>query len=523
MYTENEAATGESLQQRWTTLDGQRGDLKTRCEEYASWTLPYMFAPMHSEHTELQGPTDSIGARACNHLSNKIVQTLFTPQSPFFRITVTQATKDDLVKNAGPDGAVQVLAEVDQAMANAERAAIAVMDKSGYRTASTLATKNLIITGNSLIFYPEKGNVQVYSLRDFCVVRDLDGIPIEIMTRDCKAFETFSPEVQAKLREDKRDKKKGGHEKVHIYTQIKLNDDGKYHVTQAADDVLLETKASYPKDLLPWTVLSWNLVRGENYGRGLVEDFAGAFHSIAVLTEALVTGAAIAADIKFLVDPASMLDVAELNKSASGSFHSGKEGDITCPQLQKQLDFQLAQTLLERFERQIAQAFLMSTGTTRDAERVTALEIRRDAIELEQSLGGIYSHLAEEWQAPAARILLDRIDFNLNDGVFVAQVVTGMDTLARTGDLDNIQLFFNDLAMIKNVPEEYRGVIDPFKMVQVLGTARGVDYMKFMKSKDQVQQEQQQQMQQQQQLMAAQGAQDVAVEAGKQAAKKEQG
>ena len=517
----NIAVAGESLQQRWNTLDSQRGEFKTRCEEYASWTLPYIFSPEHFENTELQGPTDSIGARATNHLSNKIVQTLFLPQSPFFRITVTQATKDDLVERSGEEGATEALAKVEQALANAERAAISLMDKSGYRTAATLATKSLIITGNSLIFYPEKGKVQVYNLRDYCVVRDLDGVPIEIMTKDCKAFETFSEEVQDKLRERRGERKKGAQEKVHIYTQIKLNNDGKYHVKQAADDVMLDTKASYPKEVLPWTVLSWNLVRGENYGRGLVEDFSGAFHSIAVLTNALVTGAAIAADIKFLVDPASMLDVEELNKAKSGTYHIGKEGDITCPQLMKQLDFQLAQALMERFEREISQAFLMAQGTTRNAERVTALEIRRDALELEQSLGGIYSHLAEEWQEPAARILLDRIDFNLNGDVFSAQIVTGMDTLARTGDLDNIQMFFQDLAMINNIPEEYRGVIDPFKMVQVVGTARGVDYLKFMKSQGQVQQEQQQMMQQQQQMVAAEGAQQVAVEAGKQAAKEQ--
>jgi hypothetical protein len=276
----------------------------------------------------------------------------------------------------------------------------------------------------------------------------------------------------------------------------------------------------YPASILPWTVLSWNLIRGENYGRGLVEDYAGAFHSISVLTRALVTGAAIAADIKFLVDPASTVDVVELNNSRSGSYHSGKEGDITCTQVVKQLDFRLAQELIERFEREISQAFLLAQGTTRNAERVTALEIRRDALELEQSLGGIYSHLAEEWQGPTARILLDRIGFDLRGDVFSTSVVTGMDTLARTGDLDNIQLFFQDLSMVNNIPDEYRGVIDPFKLVQVLGTARGVDYLKFMKGREQVQQEQMQMQQMQQEQMMAEGAQQVAVEAGKQAAQR---
>ena len=53
-------------------------------------------------------------------------------------------------------------------------------------------------------------------------------------------------------------------------------------------------------------------------------------------------------------------------------------------------------------------AFMLSTATTRQAERVTAEEKSRCRLqELETSHGGIYSKLADEWQTPLAHIILN--------------------------------------------------------------------------------------------------------------------
>ena len=60
--------------------------------------------------------------------------------------------------------------------------------------------------------------------------------------------------------------------------------------------------------------------------------------------------------------------------------------------------------------RRLGAAFLLNTAVTRDAERVTAQEIRMQAQELESSLGGVYSRLANELQLPLAKRLLQEID-----------------------------------------------------------------------------------------------------------------
>ena len=112
-----------------------------------------------------------------------------------------------------------------------------------------------------------------------------------------------------------------------LYTYIKLNPDNieEYHVAQAIEGIAVpESNATYPTHLLPWLPLVWNRTRREMYGRGLVEDHYGAFYALSVLTEALVTGGAIMTDFKFLVQPGSLVDVAEMNAAASGSYHYGE-------------------------------------------------------------------------------------------------------------------------------------------------------------------------------------------------------
>ena len=521
-YTSNTSSPiPATLKQRFEQLDGDRRSVLTRTELYASWTLPYICPPLHVKQDELQSNLDSLGARATNHLSNKIAETTFTPYRPFFKLELTEEMQKELNATGQPEKVGELMTKIDTELSYVERQSMRRLEKMGYRTAAVLAIKHLIITGNALIYHPPGGKAQVYDLRNYCIVRDISGTFVEIVMRDCKAFETFSADVQQRLLTAGAGRYKPGlHQDVTIYTRVTLEADGKYHVKQAAENVDLGVHEIWPVNACPWIALTWNLLRGENYGRGLVEDFAGAFHAITMLTQALVEGAAIAADIKFLVNPASSLDIEELNKAASGSYHYGREGDITSPEVKKQNDFNMANALIERFTREISQAFLLMQGTTRDAERVTALEIRRDAQELESSLGGIYSRLAEEWQNPLARLLLDRQKFQIGgERAIEPVIITGMDSLSRGGELDNIQLFLGDLALLDQVPEEFRARIDATRFMQVIGAARAVDYNKFLKTPEQLAADQQQAMAQQRALMQAQAGADVQAEVGKQVAK----
>lgn len=513
-------AEDKALSARWTELEGKKSNLVNRSYDYAMWTLPYIFPRTEVKDTELQGPLDSIGARAANHLSNKLVMTLFQPSQPFFRLTVNDDVAEELAIKAkqGDQNADDLITALDKGLAKAEKSAMKELDYNHYRTEATTAAKNLIITGNALMYHPEGKNerTQVYSVKDYCVVRDLSGNVIEFMTKETKALSTFKQEVREVLEAANKDKYKGEKE-VCIYTQVKLSEeDGKYHLTQYADDYKLASHGTWPAEDLPWIVLTWNLVRGEDYGRGLVEDYAGAFHALYVLAQAEVDVVAIAADIKFLVDPASTLDVEELNKSASGTYHSGKEGDITANQLNKAVDMQMVEGMVQRLEQQIGAAFLLQSAVTRDAERVTAEEVRANANELDIAHGGVYSRFAEEWQYRTAVLMLKRVKIDLGSNKTIDPVIiTGLDSLSRAGDLDNLRLLVSDLALLQAVPDEIRAGIDPQKFIAYCGVRRGVEYDKFLKTPAQMQEDEQKALAQQQELEQAKAGTKFAGEAAK--------
>lgn len=507
----------KTLEQRYKSLELQKTSIESRCEQYARWTLPSIFPPTSSvqDTGNAIGPNDSIGAQAVNHLANKLSSTLFQPHAPFFKLIV-QSDKMKaiaLMAEQGDDTAKGVLESLDKTLADTERDAWRDMNYGQFRTTTTLACKHLLITGNAVHYDPKSSQSRVYSLRDYVVVRDLAGVVIELITRDSKAFATLATEIQDQLRAA-RDKEYNDDTDVTIYTQIRLKD-GKYHMKQAADCVELDSEGVYAPEDCPWIVLTWNLMPGNNYGSGLVEEFAGAFNSVDVLTEAMIDLVGTLADIKWLVDPASVIDVKQMNESPRGSFHSGKATDVGVIQTGKVQDLNAVLQVIESFKKQIAQAFLLSSAIRRDAERVTAEEIRQDAMELEMSHGGIYSRFADEWQLRVATIHLRRIGAHLTELNIKPQIITGLDSLSRAGELDNLRMFVSDMTMLREMPEQLLQVVDPLRFAEYTAIRRGVEYTKFLKSTQQMQQEAQAQQEAMQQQLNAQTGAVVAQEAGK--------
>lgn len=516
-----------TIAQHWDQLHGEKTSIITRWENYAEWTLPYICSRDSSTKPdqELQNTLESIGARAVNHLSNRMVMILFQPHSPFFRLSVDKEKLSELMAAATNDDAeaIELLNMIDQQLADAEQQAMVQIDAASYRSQATMACKYLIITGNTLIYDPPgTDKAQVYGPKDYCIKRDLAGNVVRGITRDQAAFSTFSPQVQEALRTRKTKNTYEDDTNVKLYTAFHWDGDRQlWVVKQAADEVDLELdEVTYPEDAFPWIDLTWNLKRGDNYGRGLVEDYSGSFHAINVLTRALVEAAATTADIKWLVDPSSLLDVEELNKSPSGSYHQGRKDDISAVQADKLKDIQMVQSFIERLERNIGHAFLLNSSIQRDAERVTAEEIRIMASELETANGGVYSHLASTWQMRQAKLLMVDLEIDVAGDLVFPKIVTGMDSLSRNGDLENIRLFMADLAMLREIPEEFRAVISRERFLQTIGTARGIDYKKFLMTPSEIQAEQDRQMAQQQQMLeaqsAAKGGEGVAKELAKQ-------
>lgn len=136
---------------------------------------------------------------------------------------------------------------------------------------------------------------------------------------------------------------------------------------------------------------------------------------------------------------------------------------------------------LEHYEREIGMTFMLNSAATRDSERTTAQEIRIQAIELETSHGGAYSTLATDLQAPIARFNMEQIGAGMLAGKNITPIIiTGLEALGRAADLENLQLWLQDLALLKEIPEDLLGEFDKKAYLQYSATARGVEYTKFL-------------------------------------------
>ena len=89
-----------------------------------------------------------------------------------------------------------------------------------------------------------------------------------------------------------------------------------------------------------------------------------------------------------------------LGESPNGAIIEGSANDVSVLQVNKFADFRIAYDTMNRIETRLQLAFLLNSSIQRNAERVTASEIRFMAEDLEQALGGIYSILSQEFQLP---------------------------------------------------------------------------------------------------------------------------
>ena len=490
---------GLTLKSEFDKMVGGRSHKEHEWLDYAGWTLPYMY-PLdeHGAQTEMQRDYQSVGAQATNHLSNKIAMVLFRPGMPFFRLDLTA----DQLAELNADGMQD--ADVELALSLAEKEGMKKLEKSKLRTAILTALKGIIITGNSLLYMPKDKPAQVYSLRDYVIKRDMSGIMYKLITRDTHVVATLPDDIKALVLAGSDTALEDDHE-VNIYTGIERMGDNRYAVWQEIDNLFRVPRrmGMYTEDDIPWIPLTWNLLRGYDYGTGLVEEYAGDFHTYSSLAEALVNLSAIVSDIKILVNPMGQTDVDDLNDSESGTYVYGNAEDISYLQLEKFQDMKFLHEQMETYSRRIGSGFLFNTAVTRNAERVTAEEIRMQANELEGSLGGVYSRLAEDMQYPIAKRTMTNLDKAFKD--IEPTIITGMDSLSRTTDLDQMMLFFGDLAMLAELPPEIAERLNYTNVMSKLGAARQVDYKGFMLDEDTVKQNREERAK-----LENQGAVDVA-------------
>ena len=224
-------------------------------------------------------------------------------------------------------------------------------------------------------------------------------------------------------------------------------DNGKFYTCQEVKGIKIPTSVgTYAEDALPYQCLRMVRVDGEDYGRGYVEEFLGDLKSLEGLSQALVESAAASSKVVFMIRPNSVTKKRDLALTRNGDIITGSRDDVSVLQTDKQYDLRVVQESIRALEDRMSFAFLLHTAIQRDAERVTAQEIRYMAEQLETSMGGIYSLLSMEFQLPLVKLLMKRMSQTkeipaLPKGSVKPTIITGIEALGRGNDLQKLREF----------------------------------------------------------------------------------
>lgn len=489
---------GETAGQCWSRLEGIKQPLLTRTERYAALTIPKVCLPdgFNPESMDQTHDYQSLGAQAVNHVVNKLAIAMFAPSKPFFRVAEGKTTKAKAKENGIKETDLQSI------LASMERSGSQMLDKLGQRPKIYQALRHLVVTGNVLMIL-DKGHIRIMGLRYFCVKRTHEGKVHTLVTRERMRFDELDPGIQGLwTTKYKRE------DMVNHYRLIKRLPNGSYYMCQYIDEQKLPEKyeGRWSEEKMPYRVLTWDLADESDYATGLVEEYAGDYEALSVMAEAIVTGAVVGTEFRWVVNPNGMTSIDDMQESRNGDTIAGNAKDIDAIVPKVAEGVKIAQAISQGYEQRISRGFLLTSAVTRNAERVTAEEVRLTAMELEGAFGGTYSSLAPSLQTPIAMWMLANADTPIAGTDLSIVIITGLDALSRNGDLENLRQALTTLASFATAPEPLIQRIKWDDLAEFIGQGTGVDLKRFiMNSQEFAQVQQQMQVQQQAQEVATAG------------------
>jgi len=497
-------ATAES---RYRDLEGPRNYCLDRARASARLTIPYLVPtsnePAANNQESYPVPWNGIGARGVLNLASRMLLALLPPTQQFFRFSLDEAA---LAKQGvSPEQKTNF----EEALSKIERLVLREIEASNDRVVFHEAVLHLVVTGNALLYIGSDG-LRVYHLNRYVCSRDPMGNPLEVVTCEELAIHVLPQKVQDMLKEEDEElkgilddqdpiPKREDAKTVRIYTYVQWKEKKVEWHQEVKGKKIPGSEGKAPLDVSPWLPLRMTRVDGQPYGVGYVEAAAIAdLQTCEALCQAIAEGSLASSKVLFLVKPSGVTKAADLAKAPNGSFVTGDPNDVLALQVQKSTDLAVAMQGKQQIEARLSQAFMLAD--VRDSERTTAEEVRLQALQIENSLGSIYSILTTEFQVP---YVARKLDILTREGKvpkmpkdLVKPVMTvGLAAVGRGNDLEQLVRFTTTLGQTLG-PEGLAQYVKPPELIKRLAYSMGIDVLGLIKSEEELAEEAQQQQQQ---------------------------
>jgi hypothetical protein len=508
-------------------LEGDRNNYLERARTAARYTLPYLI-PLSDSYTPGQNqqwglPWNGLGARGVHNITSRLTLALLPPTEAFFRFTIDEielATQEQeaLAAGATPEDLAKGKSTFDLGLAKLERAVLRSIETSNDRVAVHEMLMHLIVGGNALLYVSEKG-LRCFHLDRYVLRRDPMGNPLQAIVCEELSVENLPPRVKAVLDEEDGDRIAGIDDEdrdddaseydrtVKLFTCVEWEDNTVTWYQEVKGREIPSTKGTAKVSESPWLPLRMYRIDGHHYSPGYIEAACLAdLQTAEALSQAIAEGSLVSAQVKHLVKPSGVANPKKLAESANGAYLPGNPDDVFTIQVNKASDLRVAMEGLARVEARLGQAFMLAD--VRDSERTTAEEVRLHALQIENSLGSIYSILTTEFQQPyVARklALLMRAGKLPKLPDMVKPVVSvGLAAVGRGNDLEKTARFMQILQQSIG-PEGIATYVMPAELIRRLAASMGMDIIGLVKTDEQMAAEQQQQQQMAMAQQAMQG------------------
>jgi hypothetical protein len=434
---------GMDAEKVYNKLATTRDAVLQTARELAEITIPSVFPPMGYVEGQYIGENNqSVGAWCVNTLASKLMYVAFPPNHSSIKISLDKAAIRNS-KEAFAQDPVMV-AKIDGSLSALEKEHHDRFAATKLRLAYTQYIKQLLIGGNSCWEHEELDSPVVHDMTKYVVKRDKKGNQQFVILRE----EASSSDLPAHMkviaanvnREQWLNKDRWEQDIVIHKVCMRYNKDEWLTWQEYQGEVIPDTELHIKEDK-PNLYAGWMVpMQGYNWGRSYCEEYRGDLWQVENYSSGLQDiGAAMAFTIMFS-RPGSPTSPALLSRTENLKWLAGSADDLSVLQLDKGREAAFISNEIQEATRRLARAFLTMSSIQRNAERVTAEELRMMAQELDEAMGGLHANLAQTSQKA---IMLRAVALHeaenpnlpqLPKGLTKMRVITGVDALGRSAE-----------------------------------------------------------------------------------------
>ena len=491
----------------FTDLDNKRSSHKEIWDLCAKYTLPQIYLEDSVRESGVEPEDlvigDSIGAESLNNFISQLSKIVFPIQGAFFRVD----------KKRGDTPNIDSLSETQQrdVYRKLEENAMEALYIRGLHAQKFMLLAQLIGLGDVVFKIPRErqSEMQVYDMNDAVIKRTRNGRLADLIIKENTEHRFLSDKAKRTLQ--LKGKKVYKEEDIlALYTHVRLNSNNKFEVHMSVEDISLDTGLNfYACDKCEYNVASITLKRGSNHGTGIVQQYLPLIHKANVYADTNTDIAVAGSLVNWAIKPNAAIRPEEFAEREQGQPFAVNPDDIKAIVADVGNHLQITSLQYQAIVNTLQRVFLLPQAVQRDAERVTAQEIRMVAAKIEEQHSGLYAQIAERLQRPMAVIGLDMVDdedlIMYKDEVEV-KVVTAMEAQSRGMELDNMLASLGDATIFNSVPPQ---VAERIKIENVMSTIfnnRNVDAPAYIKSTEEFNAEQQEMANREAEAQAAQQA-----------------